>query len=45
MRGNYFPTNAVTRSPREGSSKKKKNFPRKLHFNLVLDDVFLPRKS
>ena len=49
MCGNYSPTNAVTRSlnavtrsPRKGSSKKKLIFRRKLHFNLVLDDVFLP---
>ena len=48
MCGNYSPTNAVTRglnavtrSPRKGSNKKI-NFCRKLHFNLVLDDVFLP---
>ena len=42
MCGNYSLTNAVTRSPRKGSSKKKLIFRRKLHFNLVLDDVFLP---
>ena len=45
MCGNYSPTNAVTRSPRKGSSKKKKIFRRKLHFDLVLDDIFLRSKS